>query len=130
MNLQLKKEKILHVLSLQNKMFNPAECPDVDIDIQYSFSEQEGIFYFYISIRNKVSRIIEGTALKPKLTIISNLNTLKLIKSGRNDNATNRELFTVNGDVVFFMNYFRKMYGYKNYEIPDFVNQKKYKSVK
>lgn len=77
-----KKTIIQELLNMQNALFNPARCPDGDMDFQYTFREEEGNIVFHLSVRDRKSIVKPGPAQNPICDIITDLAAMQDISGG------------------------------------------------
>ena len=107
-----KMNQILNNLEIQNSFFNPLKSPGKDREIQFVFNESEGVFSYYFTIRNKVSTITEGIAVKPVFKIITGFKTWEQIGGGylSAGKAIRNGVLKIEGNFLFFLLRFRKIY--------------------
>jgi putative NADPH-quinone reductase/putative sterol carrier protein len=119
MDMNKKKEIIGDMIDLQHAFFNPKYAPKNETVFQFVFSENEGIFKYYLLIKNKECNVHEGEFQKPVCVIRTDIYSW--IKIGNKDisgrDAMAQKKLIIEGNLFSFL------FGYtKIFSCPDKYN--------
>jgi len=134
----MKSEKIKeieHNMGIQKALFNPKKASKKNIDYQFIFKEEEGIFKYYLSIKDKKCSLIKGESLNPICRVTTDIETWNKIGgrylSGQDAMKTGK--LNIEGNILAFIFKYNKIFsGTTDWPLPDnlYINKGEDRDIK